>query len=41
MAPQLDIVEKRRQNQELLSMFIEQMAGERSPEEARRTWPFA
>lgn len=41
VAPQLDIVEKRKQNQGLLSMFIERMAGEKSPEEVRRMWPFA
>lgn len=38
--PQLDITEKRRQNRELLSMFIEQMAGEKSPEEAMKMWLF-
>lgn len=41
VAPQLDINEKRRQNEELLSMFIEQMAGEKPSEEVRRVWPFA
>ena len=40
VAPQLDITEKRRQNKKLLSMFIERMAGEKSPEEARKMWPF-
>lgn len=40
VAPQLDIMEKRRQNKELLAMYIEQVAGERSPEEAREMWPF-
>lgn len=40
IAPQLDFAEKRRQNRELLSMYIEQVAGEKSPEEARRIWPF-
>lgn len=38
--PELDIVEKRRQNQELLDMFVERMAEEKSAEEARRMWPF-
>jgi hypothetical protein len=38
--PELDFAEKRRQNQELLAMFIERMSGEKSPEEARRMWPF-
>ncbi|EER25340.1 hypothetical protein CPC735_019470 [Coccidioides posadasii C735 delta SOWgp] len=38
--PEMDIIEKRRQNQELLDMFIKQMAAEKSPEEARRMWPF-
>ncbi|KAG5287825.1 phosphotransferase enzyme family protein [Histoplasma capsulatum G186AR] len=38
--PDMDITEKRQQNQELLNMFINQMAAEKSPEEARRMWPF-
>ncbi|EEP82215.1 predicted protein [Uncinocarpus reesii 1704] len=40
IAPDLDIVEKRRKNRELLAMLVEQMAGEKSPEEARRMWPY-
>ncbi|KAA8652765.1 uncharacterized protein ATNIH1004_001670 [Aspergillus tanneri] len=40
VAPQLDIAEKRRQNRELLSMYIKRMAGEKSPDEARAMWPF-
>ncbi|KAE8413738.1 hypothetical protein BDV36DRAFT_303941 [Aspergillus pseudocaelatus] len=40
IAPQLNIEEKRRQNRELLSLYIEQMAGEKSPDEARAMWPF-
>ncbi|KAF9887177.1 hypothetical protein FE257_010431 [Aspergillus nanangensis] len=40
VAPQLDITEKRRQNRELLSMFIQRMDGQRSPDEARKIWPF-
>ncbi|GLA19335.1 hypothetical protein AnigIFM62618_007004 [Aspergillus niger] len=40
ISPELDIEEKRRQNRELLAMFIERMVGEMSPEEARRMWPF-
>ncbi|KAJ9196693.1 hypothetical protein DTO164E3_6223 [Paecilomyces variotii] len=40
VAPEVDIAEKRKQNKELLSMFIERMAGERSPEEAMKMWPF-
>ncbi|KAE8352037.1 phosphotransferase enzyme family protein [Aspergillus coremiiformis] len=40
VAPQLDIAEKRRQNRELLSMYIERMAGERSADEVRAMWPF-
>ncbi|PYI02010.1 phosphotransferase enzyme family protein [Aspergillus sclerotiicarbonarius CBS 121057] len=40
VAPQLDIAEKRRQNSELLTMFIARMADEKSPEEARKMWPF-
>jgi hypothetical protein len=39
IAPEMDIAEKRRQNQELLDMFVKQMATEKSPEEARRMWP--
>ncbi|SPB51024.1 unnamed protein product [Aspergillus niger] len=39
ISPELDIEEKRRQNRELLAMFIERMADEKSPE-ARRMWPF-
>lgn len=38
--PRLDFMEKKRQNRELLSMFIERMAGEKSPEEARKMWPY-
>lgn len=30
IAPQLDIDEKRRQNEELMAMYIEKVAGERS-----------
>lgn len=40
VAPEVDIAEKRKQNKELLSMFIERMAGEKSPEEAMKMWPF-
>lgn len=40
VAPQVDFAEKRKQNKELLSMFIERMAGERSREEAMKMWPF-
>ncbi|KAF3484010.1 uncharacterized protein GIQ15_03334 [Arthroderma uncinatum] len=40
ISPEMDIVKKRRQNQELLDMFIEQMASEKSLEESRRMWPF-
>ncbi|RAH76985.1 hypothetical protein BO86DRAFT_404132 [Aspergillus japonicus CBS 114.51] len=40
IAPQLDVAEKRRQNRELLAMWIERAAGERSSEEARAMWPF-
>lgn len=38
--PDLDIGEKRRQNQKLLALVIDQaVADEESPEEARRMWP--
>ncbi|EFR05505.1 serine/threonine protein kinase [Nannizzia gypsea CBS 118893] len=40
ISPELDIEGKRRQNQELFEMFVEQMSAERPPEEARRMWPF-
>ncbi|GKZ27390.1 hypothetical protein AbraCBS73388_004497 [Aspergillus brasiliensis] len=40
ISPELDIEEKRRQNRELLAMFIERMEGEKSSEEARKMWPF-
>ncbi|OGM48103.1 hypothetical protein ABOM_002935 [Aspergillus bombycis] len=40
IAPQLDIAEKRRQNRELLAMYIERMAEERSASEASAMWPF-
>ncbi|KAJ5211222.1 Aminoglycoside phosphotransferase [Penicillium cf. griseofulvum] len=39
--PQLDIDEKRRQNEELLAMYIERVAGERSVQEAKTMWPFS
>lgn len=40
VAPHLDIAEKRKQNKELLSMYIQRMAREKSPDEARAMWPF-
>ncbi|PYI25557.1 hypothetical protein BP00DRAFT_461720 [Aspergillus indologenus CBS 114.80] len=40
IAPQLDVAEKRRQNRELLAMWIERAAEERSSDEARALWPF-
>lgn len=40
IAPQLDINEKRRQNEELMAMYIEKVAGERSAQEAKAMWPF-
>ncbi|KDB21349.1 hypothetical protein H109_06715 [Trichophyton interdigitale MR816] len=40
ITPELDIEEKRRQNQELFEMFVKQMSAEKTPEEARRMWPF-
>ncbi|RAH65762.1 uncharacterized protein BO66DRAFT_414864 [Aspergillus aculeatinus CBS 121060] len=40
IAPQLDIAEKRRQNRELLAMWIERAAEERTSDEARALWPF-
>jgi hypothetical protein len=41
IAPQLDINEKRSQNEELLAMYIERVAGERSVQEAKAMWPFS
>ncbi|KAJ5121107.1 uncharacterized protein N7515_009068 [Penicillium bovifimosum] len=38
--PELDVTEKRRQNEELLTMYIESVAGEKSADEARAIWPF-
>jgi hypothetical protein len=40
IAPQLDINEKRRQNKELMALYIEKVAGERSAKEAKAMWPF-
>ncbi|CEJ62630.1 hypothetical protein PMG11_11125 [Penicillium brasilianum] len=40
IAPQLDINEKRRQNEELMALYIEKVAGERSAKEAKAMWPF-
>lgn len=40
IAPQLDIDEKRRQNEELMALYIQKVAGERSEEEAKAMWPF-
>ncbi|KAL3433347.1 hypothetical protein BDV09DRAFT_186722 [Aspergillus tetrazonus] len=40
VAPQLDFDRKRSQNKELLAIYMTRMAGEMSPEEARRIWPF-
>lgn len=40
IAPQLDTNEKRRQNEELMAMYIEKVAGERSVQEAKAMWPF-
>lgn len=40
IAPQLDITEKRKQNEELMALYVEKVAGERSAEEAKAMWPF-
>lgn len=40
VAPGLDVNEKRTQNEELLTMYIESVAGQKSAEEARAIWPF-
>ncbi|KAI1949824.1 hypothetical protein LOZ57_002302 [Ophidiomyces ophidiicola] len=40
VAPGLDVNEKRMQNEKLLSMYIQTVAGEKSSEEARAIWPF-
>ncbi|EGD94286.1 serine/threonine protein kinase [Trichophyton tonsurans CBS 112818] len=40
ISPELDIEEKHRQNRELFEMFVKQMSAEKTPEEARRMWPF-
>ncbi|KAI2672541.1 hypothetical protein LCP963914a_9382 [Penicillium roqueforti] len=40
IAPPLDIDEKRRQNGELLDLYIEKASGEKSAEDAKAMWPF-
>lgn len=40
ITPQMDIHEKRRQNEELMALYIEKVAGERSAKEAKAMWPF-
>ncbi|KAI2956348.1 hypothetical protein CBS147323_9268 [Aspergillus niger] len=40
VAPQLDFVQKQRQNKELLSMYIARTEEKKSPEEVMRIWPF-
>lgn len=40
VAPGLDVDEKRKQNEELLTLDIESVAGEKSAEEARAMWPY-
>lgn len=40
IAPQLDINEKRKQNEELMALYIERVAEEKSAEEAKAMWPF-
>lgn len=40
IVPHLDIEEKRMQNKELMALYIERVAGEKSAEEAKAMWPF-
>jgi hypothetical protein len=40
ISPELDFAEMRMRNRNLLNLFIEQMAGNKPPEEARKMWPF-
>lgn len=40
IAPQLDIDEKRRQNEELKALYVEKASGEYSAEQAEAMWPF-
>ncbi|KAJ5936820.1 hypothetical protein N7466_003270 [Penicillium verhagenii] len=40
VAPGLDVGEKRAQNEELLTMYVESVAGEKSADQARAMWPF-
>ncbi|KAK1147969.1 hypothetical protein N8T08_000485 [Aspergillus melleus] len=40
ISPHVDFELRRRQNRELLEMYIERMAGQMSSEEVRRMWPF-
>jgi hypothetical protein len=40
IAPQLDKTEKRKQNEELMAIYVEKVAGERFAEEPKAMWPF-
>ncbi|KAL4798411.1 hypothetical protein BDV19DRAFT_376969 [Aspergillus venezuelensis] len=40
ISPHVNFEVKRKQNKELLSMYIKRVAGEKSEEEARQIWPF-
>ncbi|CAG8218062.1 unnamed protein product [Penicillium olsonii] len=40
IAPGFDVNEKRKQNEQLLAMYIESVAGQMSADEARAVWPF-
>jgi hypothetical protein len=41
ISPQLDISVKKRQNEELMSMYIKKVAGKKSANEVRAMWPFS
>lgn len=40
ISPELDFAEMRVRNENLLNLFLEKMAGNKSPEEVRKMWPF-
>ncbi|KAJ5883527.1 uncharacterized protein N7473_010413 [Penicillium subrubescens] len=40
ITPQLDLTEKRKENEKLMAFYVEKLAGERSTEEGKAMWPF-
>ena len=41
IAPEMDFAEKQEQNKALFNLFVERMAGQKSPDEVREIWPYA